>query len=137
MLNISKTAKYALQALLFLARNKDRDLIKIDEISKKEKIPANYLRKIFQQLIKNRVVESVVGPKGGVRLPAPVRKISLARVIKIFDGEPSLSECSLFGTKKCPKLENCPINKECHSYGKNIWQKLKNFGIEDLLDEKK
>ena len=92
------------------------------------------MRKIFQQLIKNRVVESVVGPKGGVRLPSPVRKISLARVIEIFDGEPSISECSLFGTKKCPKLENCPINQECHSYSKNIWGKLKRFKIEDLLE---
>ena len=132
MLNISKTAKYALQGLLYLARNRDKGLIKIDEISKYEKIPTNYLRKIFQQLIKNLIVESGVGPKGGVRLPDSAADISLAKVILIFDGEPNFYECSLFGTRGCPSLDNCPLHKECHTYDRDVWQKLETYKLEEL-----
>ncbi len=132
MLNISKTAKYALQGLLYLARNRDKGMIKIDEISRFEKIPANYLRKIFQHLIKHLIVESGVGPKGGVRLPDSAAEISLAEVITLFDGEPSFNQCSLFGSRGCPSLDNCPLHNECHTYDRDVWKKLETYKIQEL-----
>jgi Rrf2 family transcriptional regulator, iron-sulfur cluster assembly transcription factor len=136
MINISKTAKYALQGLLYLARNNEKGLIKIDEVSKVESIPTNYLRKIFQQLIKNNIVESSLGPKGGVRLQPGSGQVSLAKVISIFDGEPNFQECSLFGSSGCPSLANCPLHGECHSYDQNVWDKLRKYRLDDMLNEK-
>jgi len=134
MLNVSRTAKYALQGLLYLIRNKEEGYIKIDEIAAKEDIPTNYLRKIFQQLIKNRIVESGVGPKGGVRLPENISSVSLARVIQLFDGTPDFKECSLFGNRQCPRIDNCPLHGECNSYEQGVWQKLERFKLVDLGD---
>jgi Rrf2 family protein len=132
MLNISKTSKYALQGLLYLARHREKGFVKIDVISKEESIPVNYLRKIFQQLIKNRVVESVVGPRGGVKLPDGPNDISLAQVIKIFDGEPTFNECSLFGTTGCTQLLNCPLHGECFNYDKGVWERLEKYKVDQL-----
>lgn len=134
MLNISKTARYSLQGLVHLAKNRDKGFIKIEEISKTEDIPQNYLRKIFQQLIRNKVVESGVGPRGGVRLPEKIDLITLGSVIRIFDGEPEFDQCTLFGTKHCPKLKNCPIHQECRTQHKVIWDRLDAFRLEDLLN---
>lgn len=133
MLNISKTAKYSLQGLVYLAKNRDKGFIKIEEISNAESIPQNYLRKIFQQLIRNKVVESGVGPRGGVRLPEKIDQITLGSVIRIFDGEPEFSECTLFGTKHCPKLQNCPIHQECRTQHRVIWERLDICKLEELL----
>ena len=132
MINISRTIKYGLRALRYLAQNREKGFVKIDEIAKKEKIPENYLRKIFQQLIKNRVVESSVGPKGGVKLPANPNKISLARVIEVIDGKPTFNECTLFGYANCAKIENCPLQHDCKLFKKNLWQKLQDFKLNEL-----
>lgn len=132
MLNISRTSKYALQGLLYLAKHREVGFVKIDEISKEEGIPVNYLRKIFQQLIKNKVVESVVGPRGGVKLPDGPNEFSLAQVIKIFDGEPTFDECSLFGTKGCTQLAECPLHGECFLYDKSVWEKLDRYKVDKL-----
>jgi Rrf2 family protein len=135
MLNVSKTAQYGLQGLLYLARYRDRGFIKIDEISKEEDIPANYLRKIFQQLIKNRIVESGLGPRGGVCLTSRGEETSIARLIKIFDGEPVFDKCSLFGTSGCPNLTGCPLHKECRTYDRSVWHKLENYTLKDMFNE--
>lgn len=133
MLKISKTSKYALKGVLHLLKNRKSGFIKIDEVAKEENIPLNYLRKIFQQLITNRIVASRVGPKGGVKLPESKTDISTASIIRIFDGEPDLNECSLFGTNGCPTIKACPIHDECFQVGKNAWVKLNNFNIENFL----
>jgi Rrf2 family protein len=135
MINLSKTAKYALKGLLYLARNNEKGLIKINDISKLEGIPTNYLRKIFQQLIKHKIVESNLGPKGGVKLQTGWAQVSLARIISIFDGEPNFQECSLFGYVGCPSLDKCPLHGECHTYDQNVWDKLQQHKLEDMLDE--
>lgn len=137
MINISKTACYGLQGLLYLICHREDGFVKIEEISKSEHIPQNYLRKIFQQLIKNRVLESVVGPKGGVKLAPDSYEFSLARIIKIFEGEPVVDECTLFGTRGCRNLTVCPLQVECHSYNRAMWDKLEKFKIKDFISPNK
>ena len=124
MLNMSRTIKYGLRGLRYLAQNREKGFIKIEEISTAENIPDNYLRKIFQQLIKNRVVESSVGPKGGVKFSPGADKISLARIIEIIDGKPSFKECTLFGYANCAKFASCPLQMECSVFKENLWKKL-------------
>ncbi len=133
MLNISKTAKYSMQALLYLAKNRDKGFIKIEEISRLENIPQNYLRKIFQQLIRHEIVESGVGPRGGVRLPETIDHITVGNVIRIFDGEPKFDECMILGTKHCPKLQHCPVHGECRSMHHEIWERLDELTLEMML----
>jgi DNA-binding IscR family transcriptional regulator len=77
-------------------------------------------------------VESGVGPKGGVKLPANPNKISLARVIEIIDGKPAFNECTLFGYSNCAKMENCPLQQDCKLFKKNMWNKLQAFKLGEL-----
>ena len=132
MLNISRTIQYGLRGLLYLARNSEKGFVKIEEIAKKENIPENYLRKIFQQLIKNRIVESGVGPKGGVKLPQESYNVSVAKVIEIIDGPPQFNGCTLFGYSSCPKRPNCPLQQECSLFKEKLWKKLLDYKLHDL-----
>ncbi len=135
MLNISSTSMYALRGLLYLLKNSSSDghFVKIEEIAKAENIPLNYLRKIFQQLIKNRIVQSAVGPKGGIKPAENIDEIRTAQIIKIFDGEPILNNCTLFGTSGCFNIKICPIHSECFNTDNKIWKKLVNFKIVNFL----
>ena len=129
---ISKTSQYGLKGLLFLWQNRESGFIKIDEIAKKQKLPANYLRKIFQLLIKNRILESGLGPRGGVKLSPRAFETSIAGIIEIIDGKPSYDGCTLFGTTGCPKLNECPLHLECNLLKKGLWKKLQNFKLNEL-----
>ena len=123
--------------MVHLLKKRGEGYIKIESISEAEDIPLNYLRKIFQVLITNRVVSSGVGPKGGVRLPEKMDDISIADIIRLFDGEPENDDCTLFGTEGCPGITNCPLKTECGQLNKNIWKKLQAFKLEDLRTEEK
>lgn len=136
MLNISGSCQYALKALIYLSRNSNNNYIKITEIARKEKLPYNYLGKIFGQLIKDGVVESSVGPLGGVRLASNGYRASLATIIATVDGRPSFDKCTLFGDRKCSEEEDCPIHLECRKLGRMAWQKLKQTRLGDFRNGK-
>ena len=132
MLNSSKTSHYALRALMYLARSKGRPYIKIEEVARNEDIPRNFLSKIFQMLIKNGMVDSCLGPKGGVRLSADSHRISVADVLTVIDGKINQEDCALFGYKRCPELVSCPIQNECQNVRKKLWDKLKKVTLNKL-----
>ena len=134
MLNLSRTCQYALRGLVFLIKNENRMPVKIAEIAEYESIPLDYLRKIFQQLIKAGIVLSVTGPKGGVSLAPDGKKVSILRIIEIIDGLLKTDECPILGTKHCPKINGCPIKKECNSLNTTIYDFLSKYTLENFVE---
>src|SRR3989338_8238280 len=132
MLNFSKSCHYALRAIMYLARNKDKPHIKIQEIAKKENLPLNFLSKIFQVLVKNGIVDSKLGPKGGVRLSLNCNRLSISDAIVALDGNMDLESCVLFGHSKCPEIKHCPIQNECKNSRLRMWDKLKKMRLNKL-----
>ena len=132
MLNFSRTSHYALRALMYLARSKGRPYIKIEEVARNEDIPRNFLSKIFQMLIKNGMVDSCMGPKGGVKLSADSQRISVADALTVINGRMHQEDCALFGYQRCRELKSCPIQNECQNVRKKIWGKLKKITINKL-----
>lgn len=130
MLNLSKSTQYALRGMLYLQKSPQNKFIKISQIAKTEKMPYNYLSKIFDNLTNRKFIISSVGPLGGVKLSYKSRKSSLAKLIRLMGEEPSINECFLFGYKSCPRLKNCPVQIECRKFKKNIWNKLARFNLE-------
>lgn len=132
MLNFSRTSHYALRALMYLAKSRGRSYVKIKEIAKNEDMPPNFLSKIFQILIKNGIVDSCLGPRGGVKLSFDSQRISVADILTIIDGRMNQEDCTLFGFQSCPELKSCLIQNECKNVRKKLWNKLKNMRLGNL-----
>jgi Rrf2 family transcriptional regulator, cysteine metabolism repressor len=113
-MKISKKSQYGLRALVFLARNRDK-VLSLRSISEKEKIPFNYLEKIFSQLEKKRLINSKKGVQGGYTLAVSPEKIKVGEVIKALEGEIILVEC--VGSKS-----NCVLKKSCKTI--SAWRKI-------------
>ncbi len=113
-MKISKKSQYGLRALVFLARNKNK-VLSLRFISEKEKIPFNYLEKIFSQLEKKRLINSKKGVQGGYTLAVSPEKIKVGEVIKALEGEIVLVEC--VGTKG-----KCVMKRKCKTI--NAWKKI-------------
>lgn len=74
---ISKSVYYGLRGMAYLA--KESHLCSIQEIAKREKIPAFFLEKIFQKFKKAGLINSKKGLNGGFFLVLPSRKITLKK----------------------------------------------------------
>lgn len=112
MIKISKKAKYGLRVMIYLAKNKGR-ICSTREISQKEKIPFDYLEKIFSELKKAKLVTAKKGVKGGYFLAKNPKEIKIAEIIKVLEGERPLVECLKY---------SCQREKSC--LAKKFWKRL-------------
>mgnify|MGYP001945684543 FL=1 len=83
----------------------------ISQISEKLDISYHFLTKIFQKLTKAGLLESMKGPKGGVRFKQAGSEIYLVEIVAAIDGMDLLTECAL-GLPGCGIATPCPLHDQ-------------------------
>ena len=129
---LSRTADYALRAVLFLA-SAEEDTVPAKEIAAGLGVPANYLGKTLHALSGAGVVRGVRGPAGGFRLTVSPDALTLARVIEAFD-EPLERERCLLGDRPCDPDRPCSVH-ECWTAIVEVARRpLRETTVQDLLE---
>jgi len=95
---VSRTAEYAIRAVLYMARKDERTRVSAEEVADALGAPRNYLSKTLNALAKARILSSVRGPRGGFSLAVPVDELSIARIVDAFDTPRESGMCMLGGT---------------------------------------
>lgn len=85
-MKLSSRTEYAFLALLYLARNKQDKMVHGSTIAKEQKIPIRFLQQILFILKQARLVKSIKGKNGGYSLSRDPTKITVAEVVRLFDG---------------------------------------------------
>jgi len=99
---LSMRAKYALKALMFLARHKDQGPVLIGEIAEKQKLPRKFLEQILLDLKNQGVLKSRQGKTGGYFLAKPPAEIRVGGIVRAFNGPLALVPCvSVTAFEKC------------------------------------
>ncbi|MBC8054753.1 MAG: Rrf2 family transcriptional regulator [Sphingobacteriaceae bacterium] len=99
---LTKKTKYAVKALMALARNKANTPMLISEIASKEQLPKKFLEAILLELKRSGFLGSKKGAGGGYYLMKKPEEIKLAAIIRIIDGPIALLPCvSLNFYEKC------------------------------------
>ena len=108
-MRLTSRSEYALLALLYLARRDEAGFVSGETIAQAQNIPPNFLEQIMLALKHAKYLRSSKGQRGGYRLAKPADKISLAEIIRLFDGAlaPTESVSQYF-------YESTPIEKEKH-----------------------
>ena len=105
---ISMRSKYAIKALTYMARTRDKESFLIAELAEAENIPKKFLEAILLTLKSQGILNSRKGPGGGywlARLPAA---ITLGNIIRAFEGDLAPVQClSENASGACP---------ECHDF---------------------
>jgi Rrf2 family protein len=84
---LSQKAKYAIKALLVLAKAQSEDLLSpARTISTRENIPKKFLDLIFFELRREGLIVSTRGREGGYALAKPAAAISIAEIVRAVDG---------------------------------------------------
>jgi Rrf2 family protein len=110
---LSQKARYALRALIELARGSAEGQLTAGELSARADAPRKFLEAILLELARRGVVVSRRGKFGGYSLARPPGSISFAEVIRVIDGPLALAPCvSRTAFRKChdcPSLEACVL----------------------------
>ncbi len=128
---ITRNTDYAVRAVCYLAKNKDR-LVAAPELVRELKIPRPFLRKIMQMLGRGGVVKSSKGAGGGFRLNVAPNKILIIRLIEIFQGPFNINEC-VFKKVLCPNRKRCCLKKKIDKIEDLVLSELGSITIGELL----
>lgn len=135
---LSQKAKYALQALAYLAQHHNEETpVLIGTIAREKNIPMKFLEAILCELRNQDVLTSIRGRNGGYRLAESPKKINLARVIRIVDGPIALLSCaSLYFYKACDNCDQktCGISPVMKEARDAILKVLEKRTLNDIKD---
>jgi Rrf2 family protein len=109
---LSQKAKYAIKALLVLARaQKTGALAQARDLSERENIPKKFLDLIFFELRRHGLVISSRGREGGYALAKPAADISIAAIVRAVDGALAPLPCA--SVRFYRRCEDCKDEKTC------------------------
>jgi Rrf2 family protein len=110
---LSQKARYALRALIELARQPAGGQMTAGDIAARTEAPRKFLEAILLELSRRHIIISRRGKFGGYALARPPAEISFAEVIRAIDGPLALAPCvSQMAFRKCddcPDLETCAL----------------------------
>ena len=132
---LSKSSKYALKAILYLAVNSSADKkIMVKNISAPINVPQAYIAKLLQELSKHNIVSSARGPNGGFYMSDENKKTTLVEVINIIDGEDRLNSC-LLSLHNCNDDKPCPLHHLAGPYRSAFIDNMKRNTINDMVSD--
>lgn len=105
---LSKTAEYALRAIVWLSRDPGLPA-SAEYLAEKTQVPRRYLHKVLQDLAVAELVRSQSGPGGGYSLARAPNKISILEVVNAVAPLERIRHCPL-GLKSHTRL--CPLHRE-------------------------
>ncbi len=143
---IDKTSVYAIKALLYIySESKKKNFeenryVLAPHIAKKCDIPKFYLSKTLDVLVKNGILKSAKGKKGGYAFAMSPKQITLYDIIKPFQSLYIVKSC-IFQNRTCKLYDDKPDTKGCilHNIIKetsfHFYSRLKNITLENVYLE--
>lgn len=104
---LSRSADYALRAMIYLARNSSSQFIPLTQIATEMRTPPFLLGRLMQRLVKGDVLQSMKGHHGGFRLTRDAATISAQDIVRLIDGPFTVFDCS--GDAVCGLAGDCPL----------------------------
>ena len=123
------------RSLMYCAANDGR-LSRIPEIAAAYSVSELFLFKILQPLVEARLVETVRGRSGGVRLGRPAPEITLFDVIRVTEESFAMAECFENDATDCPLVDSCGLNAALREALGAFFDVLSRHTIADLVQSR-
>lgn len=125
---LSKKSKYAIIALIHLAKRYGDGPIMIGRIAEDENIPKKFLEGILYELKNSGIVNSHRGRSGGYYLIKKPQEVYLAQIMRLFDGPIALIPCVTYQYyEPCPE---CKDEKTCSI--RHVFKDVRDAAVEIL-----
>ena len=138
MITLSKKTRYAMIALIKLAKEYGKGPVLISDIAESEQIPQRFLENILLELKKMGILGSRLGKTGGYFLIKKPEEVSLDEIVRHFEGSIAMlyciSEKSYQPCEFCKKEDNCKIRTVFKEIRDNTVSVLKKTTIAQLVE---
>jgi len=132
---LSRASKYAILSTLFLCEHSSVDhKISVKVIAESIDVPSPFFAKLFQQLVRGKIISSTKGPNGGFYLSEENSKKNVCDIIENIDGLNRLNECFL-GLNECDSKNPCPVHFIVEPFKNNILGKFRDKTIMEFAQE--
>ena len=128
---ITRNTDYAIRALCCIAGRKDK-VLSADQLVNYLDMPRPFLRRILQALNKDGILYSFKGKGGGFSLAVHPGKISIIRLMQVFQGDIKINECT-FKKEVCPNISDCLLKKKLDEIEDEVLKKLEKITIYSLM----
>ena len=128
-MKLTSKGRYAVMALVDLARFDNINPVSLRDISLRQGISLDYLEQIFSKLKKNQIVQSIRGTQGGYILSKKPDEIKLTNIFQAVDEKVKTVQCKKESKKGCNgKSSKCITH--------NLWDEL-DLHINSFFENKK
>ncbi|HLX63276.1 MAG TPA: Rrf2 family transcriptional regulator [Planctomycetota bacterium] len=128
---ISQTTEYALRAMVFLAEREGHPHA-AQEIAQATHVPAGYLSKVLQSLVRANLLISQRGLGGGFSLSRSKSEISIYEVVQAVDPIRRIRSCPLELVAHGTNL--CPLHRRLDNALALVEDSFKNSTLAEILD---
>ena len=112
---LTRRAKYAFKALVFLAESQTRGPVQIEAIAAEAKIPRRFLEHILLELKRGGFVVSRRGRAGGYALAKRPRDVTIGGILRVIDGPIAplscISRTAYRPCRDCPDEAACAVRR--------------------------
>ena len=108
---LSMKTRYAIKALIALAREPSRDPVLISYLAEKETIPKKFLELILLDLKAMGILGSKKGKHGGYFLRLEPGQVKIGQVVRGIEGPLALLQC--VSQTQYERCADCPDEKVC------------------------
>ena len=124
-MHMTSRSEYALLAMAYLARHEFEGFVPVKVIADAQNIPPKFLEQILLALKRAHCVRSLKGKRGGYRLALKANSITLAEIIRLFDG-------ALAPTESVSRYFYAPTPIEREDGLIRVFTKVRNFVAQTL-----
>lgn len=125
---LSKKAKYAINALVYLGKRYEQGPILIAQIAEAQHIPQKFLESILLDLKNAGILNSKKGKGGGYYLMRDPEAVNMADVMRLFDGAIAFLPCVTF--KYYERCEECKDEATCGI--RDVFKEVRDATVEIL-----
>jgi len=118
--------------LIYLAENAETARATRGSIIENTGVPAAFLNKLVQRLVRADLIGARPGVRGGCWLATPARGISVLHVIESIDGPLQLSEC-IAEPGQCPRAGYCSFRRLLMQLQEEMTRILSGTTVADLV----
>ncbi len=125
-MKITREEDYGVILMTHFASLQNTDPVRLISIAKFLNLPVPFVRRIASKLVKNNLLKSREGIKGGYMLNKPASAITIYDIVSAISPAFQLTKCST-AKRTCPRFATCSAKKH--------WQNL-NDALITLLQQK-
>lgn len=134
---LSKKSRYAIKALVHIAGLEEAKPVSVRTIAHENQMPLKFLESILAELKNARILKSTKGKYGGYSLNRPADQISMADIMRLFDGAiallPCVSENFYERCEECVDEATCGIRQVALEVRTQTVLQLKAATLTDIL----